>query len=89
MLLPHMSNQKVLLCKMHIISHVFFNLFFFCFVWAGCNFVLADVHYTSKNVTEMFDLGMNVGSTHTRCLLEQKVEFFSHLIYIRCKTMDG
>lgn len=51
--------------------------------------MLADVHYISKNVTEMFDLGMNVGSTHTRCLLEQKVEFFSHLIYIRCKPMDG
>lgn len=38
--------------------------------------MLADVHYISKNVTEMFDLGMNVGSTQTRCLLEQKVEFF-------------
>lgn len=43
---------------------------------AGCNFVLAHTNYTSKNVTEIFDLGRNVGSTHTRCLLRQNAEFF-------------
>lgn len=68
---------------------VFFGLYFL----PGCNFVLAHTHththYISKNVTEMFDLCMNVESVHTRCLLEQEVEFFLHLIYIRCKTMDG
>lgn len=53
------------------------HVFLLFFVMAGCNFVLADMHYTSKNVAEMFDLSMNVGSAHTRCLLEQKVEFFS------------
>lgn len=72
-------------CTPQVGCKVFFSSFFL----PGCNFVLAHMHYISKNVTEMFDLCVNIESLHTRCLLEQEVEFFFHLIYIRCKTMDG
>lgn len=73
---------------MYIISSRVLSCFFFFFL-QGCNFVLAHMHVSSKNATEMFDLCMNVASVHTRCLLELEVEFFFHLIYITYKTTDG
>lgn len=45
---------------MYIISSRVLSFFFFFLL--GCNFVLAHMHHSSKNATEMFDLYMNVAS---------------------------